>query len=490
MTKEEIIKAFDLFSNNNPFCAGLEKFLSQRGRTVVFDRIAEIENGNPLNFTQLNQLFLISELNGINQDFFRYYWTTASEHHPYKVKKVEGFDEKFVTTDQIISVAHLRWGFYRIYIDALLYFGNITIGFYQLSHMNEKALNAFFHSMRFDTNHFTHRGDMMRPKPIKEDKRYLISEMACKNYEADYESESNLKRYLTEQYKIAIDKGAKRISVKNLLKKNYLNEEDKEEKKYKNPTLFDIATSEIKEEFIESEADIAKIVEPIAKDFVIARKTALDNTHYYLSIINDLDIYVATSMRTKQHFDDMAKTCKEIFEHFDLKNYHLRYFDPTLSAAKSHEDKGLIECLMVRCAKILVYTSGETDSYGKDAEAAMALSSGKPVIFYCPPKADGDDSRYKLAKNIHPLTKLIDFNSGVANGAIIVKSVNDVVSILKRLINNDMEYTLEKKKAIKPEDDGYFMLVEKLSDCDVRIQTNDTILSRSFWNYFDRHVKQ
>ena len=38
---------------------------------------------------------------------------------------------------------------------------------------------------------------------------------------------------------------------------------------------------------------------------------------------------------------------------------------------------------MVKYAKVLVYCAGEWESYGKDAEAAMALSLGKPVIFYC-----------------------------------------------------------------------------------------------------------
>jgi hypothetical protein len=490
MTKNEIIDFFDILSNNNPNCSGLEKFLSKNGSPIVFNRIEELSNGTRLNYTQLNQLFIISELNGVNQEFFNYYWLTSPPNHPYNVTKVIGYNESYIKSNEIISIEHLKWGFYRLYIDSFLYFGNITLGFYQLSNKSGNNLTSFFDSKRFDTDYFVERGPMIKPTDIYIDDRYLISEMACKNYEADYESEANLIRYLIEQYKIAVSKGTKRISVTNLLKKNYLNEEDKDDTKFQNPTLFDIATSEIKEEIIESEDDIKRIVEPIAKRFVLARKTALDNTHYYLSIISDLDIYVATSMRTKQHFDDMAKTCKDIFEHFDLRNYHLRYFDPTLGAAKSHEDKGLIECLMVRCAKILVYSSGETDSYGKDAEAAMALSSGKPVIFYCPPKSNGDDSRYKIAKNIHPLTKLIDFKTGVANGAIIVKSINDVVALLKRIINNDMEYYIDKKKSTKVEDDGYFMLVEKLSECFVRIQTNDTILSKSFWNYFERHIKQ
>ena len=105
-------------------------------------------------------------------------------------------------------------------------------------------------------------------------------------------------------------------------------------------------------------------------------------------MIDDLDIYVATSMRTRDDFRNMAGFCEEIFSNNRLKDFSLRYFDPTLSAASGHEDKGLIECLMVKCAKLLVYVAGERDSYGKDAEAAMALSQGKPVIFFATQKLD------------------------------------------------------------------------------------------------------
>jgi hypothetical protein len=485
MTKQEIIKEFELFSNSDPHCHGVERFLSKNGSDFVFKRLETLSEKEPLNYTQLNQLFVISELNGISEGFYKYYWVSFPKTHPYRVDKVAGFKEDYAKSEEVSSVEHLRWGFYRIYIDTLFYFGNISLGFYHLSRLNETELKEFFESRRFEGDHFAKRGEFIKPTDIPTDDRYLISEMACKTFEAEAHTEENLIHYLTGQYRIAVDKGVKRISVRNLLTKNYSNEADPENKKFTVPSLFEVPTSEIKEAVVENEADIIKIVTPIAKRFARAREAALANTHYYLSMITDLDIYVATSMRNKSHFDEMAKNCVEIFHHHDLKNYYLRYFDPTLSAAKSHEDKGIIECLMVRSAKILVYTSGDKDSYGKDVEAAMALSSGKPVVFFCP-----DEERYRIAREVHPLTKLIDFKSGVANGAIIVKTTRDVVAILKRIVNDDMEYTLVKKKSDKPENDGYFKLVEVLSGCDVRIQTNDSILSKSFWNYFDRHVRE
>ena len=69
-------------------------------------------------------------------------------------------------------------------------------------------------------------------------------------------------------------------------------------------------------------------------------------------MVSDLDVYVATSMRSREDFRVMADTCDRIFSDSRLQMMNVRYFDPTLSAAGGHEDKGLIECLMVKCAKI------------------------------------------------------------------------------------------------------------------------------------------
>ena len=54
----------------------------------------------------------------------------------------------------------------------------------------------------------------------------------------------------------------------------------------------------------------------------------------------------------------VAAFCEQVFAHQNLDGLHLRHFDPTTSAATGHEDKGLIECLMVKCAKVLVYCAG------------------------------------------------------------------------------------------------------------------------------------
>lgn len=193
-------------------------------------------------------------------------------------------------------------------------------------------------------------------------------------------------------------------------------------------------------------------------------------------MVNDLDVYVATSMRTRDDFRAMAKDCEEIFSNRCLQDLSLRYFDPTLSAASGHEDKGLIECLMVKCAKALVYCAVDRESYGKDAEAAMALSLGKPVIFYC-----SESRRSRFYRDVHPLSRLIHFETGVAVGAIVTHQLHEVSELLSRIFENKMEYYLDHDFNRKQ---GYIRLKERLTGSIVRLQTNDRMLTETFWNHY------
>jgi hypothetical protein len=474
MEKARIIDYFKEYSYSES--NGLEVFLSESGKNEVFQRLENIEI-EPLSKVQLNQLLLISGLTGMTFSFFKYYWLHIPDKHPYDVKKLVDFDEKFVAnTEKITSLQHLRWGLMRIYTDSLLYYGNITNGFNHLNTMHFEELEVFFINKRFKTESLHIRGEALEFEKIPHEDRYLISEMACKTYEADFDSEESLKQFLIDNYREAKKQGRSRITVKELFEKDFISES---KRKYEN-TLFQLeySAADILDVELSTETDIETHYGQIAERFDKARQQALQNTKLYLSLIIDLDVYVATSMRNKQDFLEMATTCEKIFKDPKIKNFHLRYFDPTISAAYGHEDKGLIECLMVRCAKVLIYSAGIKESYGKDAEAAMALSSGKPVIFYCP-----DSNRADFYKKVHPLTKLIDFGTGVANGAMVTFQVQEVVELLRRIFNNFMEYKIEQPKK------GYFRLIEISTDSAVRVQTNDELLTKSFWNYYERFIK-
>jgi hypothetical protein len=129
----------------------------------------------------------------------------------------------------------------------------------------------------------------------------------------------------------------------------------------------------------------------------------------------------------------------------------------------------------VKCAKLLVYCAGEKESYGKDAEAAMALSLGKPVIFYC-----DQEQRRRFYQEVHPLSRLIEFETGVVVGAMVTDNLQDVSELISRIFENRMVYYLQQSRP------GFLRLREKLTDSVVRLQTNDQLLTETFWNHYHK----
>ena len=457
----------DRFSDFVSDAGGIDSWLTSNAPPAVFDRLADLE-ADPLSREQLNQLLVLSHEAGMSAGFFAYYWLTAPASHPHDVREVDGFDSAWIDgVTSIVSLDHLRWGLYRFYVDALRRFGNVRSAYRRLRDLSDAELAEFFAEERFDTDALKRRGKPLPLNPITKDDRYLISEMACKSFDPKSE---DLRSALMSAYREHVSAGGGPISVKDLLDGDHVsrNYGDRQQQ-----LLF--AADDLLEQEIDDLAILEGKIHEVSQKFGRARRAALGNTELYLSMVEELDAYVATSMRTRVDFRAMASFCENVFSDPRLEQMAVRHFDPTMSAADGHEDKGLIECLMVKCAKVLVYFAGEKESYGKDAEAAMALSLGKPVIFYC-----SEGQRERLYRDIHPLSRLIEFSTGVAVGAIIATSEEQVSELIFRLLSNQMRYTIDQPKP------GYLRLCEQLTKSVVRIQTNDALLRETFWNYYHR----
>lgn len=443
---------------------GIDSWLRDGTPQTVIDRLGQLPT-QPLTREQLNQLLVLSHEAGLSHGFFAYYWLTIPEH-AYNVQAIPDFNGEYAGSDSIDSLEQLRWGLRRFYVDALLYFGNVRSAYRRLRDMSSDALSAFFASHRYDTATLTKRGPALPLRPIPRDDRYLISEMACKSL-GDAPGATSLAVVLREAYKRHVQAGRalSAISVRRLLEDAPPNER----------AQLTFAADDLLSEELASLEELEAKVERVVQTFNAARRAALQNTKLYLSMVEDLDVYVATSMRTREDFREMAAFCDEVFGHTSLQGLHIRYFDPTMSAAEGHEDKGLIECLMVKSAKMLIYFAGMKESFGKDAEAAMALSQGKPVVLY-----SSDAGRRQFYRDVHPLARLIDFRTGVANGWMVASNPDDVAELLARILRNDMSYELEQSKP------GYLRLKEEVTGSVVRLQTNDALLRETFWNYYHR----
>lgn len=463
MNAADILREMELFSLGGE---GIGGWITPATDSRILDRLANLER-EPLSKGQLNQLLILGKESPVSDGFFSYYWLEDPLEHPYPTGRLPGFTRRWVADNTlIVSLDHLKWGLYRLFVDSLLYFSNVRIAYRQLRPLSRAELGIFFSARRFDVTKIRQRGAALPLKVIPKDDRYLISEMACKSYGEDQQSQGDLRDLLLAAYGTHERAGGGRTTVRKLLQIAPPTYGERQNE-------FEFSANELLEEEIGSRQDLDEKLVPLVARFFKARDAALENTRFYLSMADDLDVYVATSMRNRDDFRNMADACEAIFNDPRLKDLQLRYFDPTLSAAAGHEDKGIIECLMVKCAKTLVYCAGERDSYGKDAEAAMALSLGKPVIFYC-----DTTTRSRFYREVHPLSRLVEFATGVVVGAIVTDTRAQVSELLYRIFENRMEYVLELKRP------GHLRLKEALTGSIVRLQTADAMLSATFYNLY------
>ena len=113
------------------------------------------------------------------------------------------------------------------------------------------------------------------------------------------------------------------------------------------------------------------------------QQKGLRNLARYLAA-DHLDVYVATSMRTRADYVSVSQFARQLFEHPQVRPLKLRYFNPTQSWVDDRVAKGLVEALMLKRASVTVYMAQKSDTFGKDSEASVALGQGKPVIVYVP----------------------------------------------------------------------------------------------------------
>lgn len=464
-----LLRRFAVFQGS---MGGIEEWLTSRTPLSVRKRLLDV-NKRPLTREQLNQLLLLAHEAGMAPGFFQYYWlhVPGRDEHPYDVRSIPGFKKTATDRERIKSLDQLYWGLYRLYVDALLFFGNVRNAYRFLRRLSFPDLQDFFGKRTFNFATIELRGPALPLHNISKDDRYLISEMACKSFEPADRGEDMVSHLSRQLLRLRKETGRRRYSIRELIDGIANTEHGARQ------TEFQFSANEFLEEFVETEEQLQDKYGLFKRRFDKSRDMAVRNTDLFLSMVNDLDVYVATSMRNRQDFRDMADFCESVFRDKNLAGINVRYFDPTVSAAPGHEDKGLIECLMVKSAKVLLYFAGERDSFGKDAETAMALSMGKPVVIY-----SKSLDRARLFRDIHPLTRLIDFQSGVAVGAMVTDNITVVPKLIYRVLSNTMEYEL-----IQPKPD-YLQLREKLTESIVRIQTNNKLLRETFWNHYHEPV--
>lgn len=89
------------------------------------------------------------------------------------------------------------------------------------------------------------------------------------------------------------------------------------------------------------------------------------------------------------------------------------------------------------------------------------------------------DSRAATLQQVHPLAVQVHLDTGVANGVLVVRSVEKCAKLLRRLLLNSCEFDIERSGR-----EGATLLVEKISRCPFRVLTDNETLTNSFWSRY------
>jgi hypothetical protein len=89
--------------------------------------------------------------------------------------------------------------------------------------------------------------------------------------------------------------------------------------------------------------------------------------------------------------------------------------------------------------------------------------------------------RARMLQEDHPLGIQVNLTTGVANGVLVVRTVEDCAELIRRVLMRELEFDLETR-AIEGQD--YVFLRERVSASIFRVMTGDAMLTNAFWNFY------
>ena len=89
------------------------------------------------------------------------------------------------------------------------------------------------------------------------------------------------------------------------------------------------------------------------------------------------------------------------------------------------------------------------------------------------------DGRANTLSNFHPLGIQVNLSTGVANGVLVVRSIEDCAKLLNRVLTSSMEFDVLDEKA-------HWSLRERISGSIFRVVTKNLKVNNCFWNFYLR----
>ncbi|HEX3130721.1 MAG TPA: hypothetical protein VH394_25520 [Thermoanaerobaculia bacterium] len=91
------------------------------------------------------------------------------------------------------------------------------------------------------------------------------------------------------------------------------------------------------------------------------------------------------------------------------------------------------------------------------------------------------DKRARMLREDHPLGIQVNLETGVANGVLVARSVEECSELIRRVLTRTLEFELEVKWL---SDMKYVFLRETVSGSIFRVMSGDPMLTNAFWNFY------
>jgi hypothetical protein len=109
--------------------------------------------------------------------------------------------------------------------------------------------------------------------------------------------------------------------------------------------------------------------------------------------------------------------------------------------------------------------------FSTELEAIKALLMQKMIDHY--------NKRAESLKETHPLAIQVNLATGVANGVLVVRSIEACGQLLRNILTRNLRFEIDNDSI-----PGFVLLREELTKCIFRVVTKDQTLTNAFWNFY------
>lgn len=418
-----------------------------------------------LGLSQLNELLLLFGYDRVTHAFFQFLVDGTLEYKPGGgIKSIEDFESGIERSRKL----------------SLLHFGNVKFGFKKLSRDVDELI-VYASSSPVGEGTFKDRHDPIHPvAEIPADKTYYLGYLVQKDLEARLEKNPNDTAALGE-----------RKLREEVLAKGIQNQEA-----YLVSDHLDVyvATSmRRKHEYIEISEFTSELFNHPQINHLKLRW--FDPTQAYCQHRIDKGLAEALMLKRAKCTLYLAQETDTLGKDSELAST-LAQGKPVIAYVPSPEEKDIRatverlsrlygqtqESVILERLKIfspdLAWSNHEVRSWLDvpekiEREQALGLLVESTIQHY--------RKRAETLRESHPLGLQVNLDTGVANGVLVVRTIEDCARLIYRIVTLSLEFRIEKESVGNFE---YYFLREKISNSIFRAMTGDAMLMNSFWNFY------